>query len=68
MVKWDLQSLGSAGTQWVRIWRCCDCGLSCTCGLDMIPGPGDPCCHRMAKGEKKKKNGGVPFMAQQKRI
>ena len=26
----------------LRIWQCCNCGVGCNCGSDLIPGPGTP--------------------------
>ena len=50
MAQWDLQHLGSTGTQvqspaWhsgVRIQHCHSNGLGLNCGSDLIPGLGTP--------------------------
>ena len=39
----------------LRIWCCCSCGIDCSCGSNLIPGPGTSTCHGCSRGKKKKK-------------
>ena len=75
------ECLGSEGMQVQFLVRCSglrtrycgNCGLDCTCGLNVIPGVGTPYAmgqprKRKRKLKKKKENGGVPVLAQWKQI
>lgn len=42
------------GTVDWRIWLCRSFGKDCSCGLSLIPAPGNSMCHGMAKKERKK--------------
>ena len=72
MVQWNQQSLCSAGTQiqslaWysgLRIQHCHSCGIGCSCGSDLIPGPGIPYARDPYVAAKRKI---VPIVVQQVR-
>ena len=62
--QWDQKHFGDTGT-WVqslaqnsglRIHCCHRCSLVCSCGLDLIPGPGTPYAMGRPKTKNKKQN------------